>query len=326
MGIFDNINKSEKKIINFMEAVENEINSTNEDDFVLNLPMKKRILDQSRADCTQACLHDLLAKAYKDALPLSDGYKAVKNAEIINRFDDFLDRKCPEGLELYIREKIKRSPYAEKVINAVESLVNETFDPVEEELNNNPDEVPEEKITFTVDSPDYVKKINVIGKNLTPGEITQIVKQNVIDSAKHEIQSAIDEKQRLKDIESQLANDINVTSPAAVESALEIEDIGTVKDYIPTLFNGIMINKVNNISHKFESGERSEEYMFNALESFGIKSENEDKSIHYADIEELAFSEAIEEYTALELFNTLKLESMNFKAIEDLALEYAQAK
>lgn len=327
MGMFDKINKSEKKVINFMESVEDElalIKKNNEPITFTKFNGATPMVRKCEDDCRNAALRGVLTNIYTDTLPFPDVYKALNNTEIVNRFDSFIDRKCPQGLELYIREKMKKSPCAEKIMEEVEGLVNDTMSDINDKLDNG-EAIAKSEVEFDPENNEFKDKVSIIGKNVTPEEIIQMVRQNVVDTAKHEIKTAIDEKNKLKDLESQLANDINIDTPAAVESALELNDINTVKDYTPSIFTGMMINKLNKISPKFESGELSNIYLHGALEEFGFPAK-ESTDVNFATAEDLAFMEAVEEFTALSLFRTMKFENITARDFDSIALEYAQAK
>jgi hypothetical protein len=168
--------------------------------------------------------------------------------------------------------------------------------------------------------------LDVIGRDLSTSEIAQRVKDNVKTTALSEISRAKKEKEDIKNIEAELANDINVDTPAKVQESEEFYGINQVRDYVPTLFGGIMINKLNKISPVYESGEMQNVYTYDALAEYGIHSPVNDDGSAYATEGELAFIESVKEYTALSVLKALKMENFDKYRVADLAQEYAQAR
>ena len=129
------------------------------------------------------------------------------------------------------------------------------------------------------------------------------------------------EKEDINNLEKELANDINVTTKEAVDNILELKGYTESKTFEPTLFQGIMIGKLNEFTKMQESGRFDGEYTFNTLTEYGLP-ENDGKS----SIEEMAFIESVKEYTKLNILKALKLESFDKYKVSDLANEYAYTK
>lgn len=119
----------------------------------------------------------------------------------------------------------------------------------------------------------------------------------------NEIKRVKDEQQKIKDIEDSMKNDENITTESAYEKALVLKGVKSPssKLYQPTLFEGIMINKMNLVK---ESGA------------------DLDPAIQH----KLAFMESVKEYTKLSVLNSLMLESYNGVSAKKLANNYATMK
>ena len=313
----------ENKVLSFMEQVQEEILMKEQEEAFLNTPdFKLKKLDQCQNDGKAICLDSIIRSLYKDAIPLNDDYKCAHNDSLDRTFDTFIANKCPKGLEFYIREGLKKnSPFAKKVIEAVENLVNDQTN----DMAMNIDKIDANDLVFASND-DLTKKLDVINSDLNIPEISQAIQNNVKSTAISEINRAKKEKEELKNLENELANDVKVNSPEALESALEYRDMG-VKDYTPNLFEAVMINKLNKIQPKYEAGELQDVYLYNTLDEYGkmgAVTEEAESTIHFATPEEMAFVEAVQEYTLLSVLKALKLESFNKYDVNDLAQKYAQ--
>lgn len=310
----------EDKVLSFMEQVQMDIDAADQEEkFLDSTDYKLRKLDDCRHNGVEICLDSILRAMYKDAIPLNDDYKTAYQDDIDSHFDTFIQKKCPKGIEFYVKEGLrKNSPFAHKVIAAVESLV-------EDETRNmgmNIENIDQKDLVFACDD-DVTAKLNIIGNDLNVPEISQAVQNNVRATAISEINRAKMAKEELKQLENSLANDVNVNTPAAVESALEFQDKNQPKDYVPTLFEAVMINKVNELTAKYENAEFDKVYLYGALDEY--RTEKQEDGIKFASLDELAFIEAVKEYTALSMLKALKFESFNKYEIQDMAQTYAES-
>jgi hypothetical protein len=324
MGTFA---ESEKKVLSFMESVqEQKLMQEEEDAFQQSTDYKLKKLDENMDSAKDICLDTIFAKIYKDAVPLNDDYKAAYDEDLDKAFHDFMATRCPQGLEFYVKEGLKKgSPFAKRVLEAVDDLVKNEY----EDKAMNIEDIDANQLVFR-SSDDIQKKLDVVGQDLSAPEISQAVRDNVRQTVMSEITRAKKEKEDIKNLESELANDVNVNSEEKVQEAAELRGFNITRDYVPSLFSGIMINKMNKIQPLYESGQLQEVYTYNAMKDFTtevteeVKSESEEKV--FAKPEELAFIEAVKEYTGLSVLKALKLESFDKYRINDLAQEYAQAR
>ena len=306
----------EIRLLDFIDNIENEErNKKAESDFKNSDTYKLRMIDKSRDEAKKEYLTKVLSDTYKDAIPLNDEYKVAYKDDIDKCFRDFLNERCPQGVEYYIKEAIKKnSGFAKKVLEAVNHLVDEKYNKLSLKL----EEVTDEDLVFNNDK-DEQKKVNVVGRELNTDEVASIVKDNVKQTAVSEIQRAKEEKEKLQAVEDELANDVKMNTPQKVEEAMRLKGLGQGY-YKPSLFNGIMISNMNKIQAKMESGDNCEYSTYDALKDYPMTL-NES-----ATPQELAFIESVKEYTGYALVKALKLESFDMYKIDNLAQSYAQRK
>lgn len=306
----------EIRLLDFIDNIENEErNKKAESDFKNSDTYKLRMIDKSRDDAKKEYLTKVLSDTYRDAIPLNDEYKVAYKDDIDKCFRDFLNERCPQGVEYYIKEAIKKnSGFAKKVLEAVNHLVDEKYNKLSLKL----EEVTDEDLVFNNDK-DEQKKVNVVGRELNTDEVASIVKDNVKQTAVSEIQRAKEEKEKLQAVEDELANDVKMNTPQKVEEAMRLKGLGQGY-YKPSLFNGIMISNMNKIQAKMESGDNCEYSTYDALKDYPMTL-NES-----ATPQELAFIESVKEYTGYALVKALKLESFDMYKIDNLAQSYAQRK
>ena len=306
----------EIRLLDFIDNIENEErNKKAESDFKNSDTYKLRMIDKSRDEAKKEYLTKVLSDTYRDAIPLNDEYKVAYKDDIDKCFRDFLNERCPQGVEYYIKEAIKKnSGFAKKVLEAVNHLVDEKYNKLSLKL----EEVTDEDLVFNNDK-DEQKKVNVVGRELNTDEVASIVKDNVKQTAVSEIQRAKEEKEKLQAVEDELANDVKMNTPQKVEEAMRLKGLGQGY-YKPSLFNGIMISNMNKIQAKMESGDNCEYSTYDALKDYPITL-NES-----ATPQELAFIESVKEYTGYALVKALKLESFDMYKIDNLAQSYAQRK
>lgn len=315
--------ESESKVMSFMERVEQErLMMEEEQRFLQSDDYKLKLLNKCEQDGKEICLDKIFANIYKDAIPLNDEYKIAYDADLDGSFHDFMAAKCPKGLEYYVREGLrKKSPFAKKVLEAVDELVNDTL---QDKAMNIEDTDPKDLVFDS--NEDINKRLDVIGQDLSVPEITDAIRNNVKATAMSEITRAKKEKEELKELESELAQNINLTTEESVRNELELRGINQTRDYIPTLFEGIMINKLSKLQPAYESGELQSVYLYNVFEEYGRPEPiTESGDVPLASLEDLAFVETVKEYTALSMLKALKLESYSTRDISEMAQAYAEA-
>ena len=153
----------EIRLLDFIDNIENEErNKKAESDFKNSDTYKLRMIDKSRDEAKKEYLTKVLSDTYRDAIPLNDEYKVAYKDDIDKCFRDFLNERCPQGVEYYIKEAIKKnSGFAKKVLEAVNHLVDEKYNKLSLKL----EEVTDEDLVFNNDK-DEQKKVNVVGREL----------------------------------------------------------------------------------------------------------------------------------------------------------------
>ena len=256
---------------------------------------KMDLIRKKKCEANEELLRALLKYLYKTALPFDREYKAAYDCELDDCFDSFISKYCKDGMCQYITEaKNTGCKPAAAMLEAVEDAVNDHFMVFMENL----DEVDPDDIEMDVKSPDVQDKIQEISAKLDYDQISEIITNNVKATVAHEKEMVDQEDQRLKEIEDELANDPDVKTESGVERALLRHGIGD-KPFNPTLFSGIMINKMNYFK---ESGEDLDD------EHLG----------------KIAFTESVKEFTGLSMLSVLGLENISGKNYDNLANRYAR--
>ena len=317
-------NDREQKVLSFMEHVqEAKLMQEEEDAFKSSTDYKLKLLDKAEQDGRNVCLDNIFCRIYKNAVPLNADYKQAYTDDLDTAFNDFMSQRCPKGIEFYVKEGLrKKSPFAKRVLEAVTDLVNSEMN---DKAMNIEDYDPKDLVFNNSDV--VQKRLDVIGQDLSVPEISQAINDNVKATAISEIQRAKERKEELKKVEDELANDVKITTEESVKEALELRGLTETRDYEPTLFEAVFINKINKLTPLYESGMLDGKYIYNTLADYGKEETvNESGEAPSASLEELAFIEAVKEYTGLSMLKALKFESFNKNYINDLAQEYAQAR
>lgn len=319
----------ENKVLTFMEEVQ-EIRDreASHEEFQNSTNYKMACLNREREKAKGVCLDAVFSKIYKDAVPLNDDYKVARGEDLDAEIKDFINDRCPKGVEYYVKEGIlKGSTIAKRIMEAVDDIVDDAYKDRVFNVNN----YSASDMVFRMDD-ETQKKIDVMNRDLNIDDITQIIHDNVKTTAVSEITRAKKEKEDIKNLESELANDMNITSESAIDEILASRGFGKKKIFKPTLFQGIMIGNVNALTSLYESGQFEPEFNYNALSEFktpSVESEEEvesDTSDTNVSIEEAAFIESVKELTKLNIVKALKLEKLTPDVMSEMASEYAYNK
>lgn len=308
--------KSKKKVFNFIDQVayEDALDADREA-YKKNLSYKLIKLDNAKQRTKDECLDNMFGALYKDAIPLGDEYKDAYRDDLDASTKGFMAKIAPRGVEYYINEgPAKHSKFAKKVLESVEKAVKDEYNDMELTADDvKPDDIDD----FTKDQ-NVQRRVNVIGQNLSAPEVSEMIKRNVKQTALAEITKAKKEKEDAREFESQLAQDPSITTKEDVERVEALRRPSEFVTYTPTLFEGIMINKMNKYSALQESGK------FNPIPLYGALKEYKDvKYEDTATVEDMAFIETVIEYTGWTMLKALKMESFGGSRIKDLAAEYA---
>ena len=306
---------NENKVLSFIDKIEADRQQKVQDAELTNsMEYKYKCLNKAKDECKQACLSKIFEKFYRNAIPLNDEYKTAHCDAIKSDIPGFVKSRGHDDLVYYVGEAISKcnSEAARKLMESVQNIVDESFKEKEMNIAN----YNANDLVFRMDD-DLSKKIDVVSQDLELDDLSSIIADNVKTTAAAEIKRAKREKEDARALEKKLADDINVTSEAAIDFALELRGMKENKVFQPSLFEGVMINKLEKAYVTVESGS-SQVYLYNALTDYGMPA-NES----FATPEEIAFVESVREYTLLNIAKALKLENFNITSIKELAQDYA---
>lgn len=257
-------------------------------------------IKQVKEEARDICIDKIFAKLYKDAIPMEDETKDLLSKDLDEEIAEFIRAKQPKGSTYYVKEAIKKnSEPAKMLLEKVDDLLVDIF----RETALNIKDVPSEDIKFDVEDPTTEEKLNQISSSMQFDELSDAIKQNVKIAANNEINRVKEERMKIKEIEDELKGDENVTSESAINFELQKRGIVSPKTklYQPTLFEGVMINKLNLVK---ESG----------LE------------LTANEMHQLAFVESTKEMTKILMMKSLMMESYSNNDIKKLANNYATMK
>lgn len=312
-----NFNDRERTVLDFMDRVKQKRrDEQKENEFKQSSTYKLRELDKQEKKARCDCTNMVFAKLYRDAVPLSDDYKVAHRDDLDDEIREFISTRAPQGdIEYYVREAIKKgSKPAKDIQESVDTLVNNFY--AEKAMDINKWNV--EDLVFRTGE-DTQQKINAITQDLALDDVTQIIRDNVKSSAISEITRAKKEKQEIEELENELSNDMKVKTEEAIDYRLALAGLTERKVFNPSLFQGIMIGKVNQLTKMQESGTLDSDFLYNTLEDYGMMESSKEPSI-----EERAFVESVKELTKIQLIKTLCMEHFKLQDIRDMASEYAQ--
>lgn len=312
-----NFNDRERTVLDFMDRVKQKRrDEQKENEFKQSSTYKLRELDKQEKKARCDCANMVFAKLYRDAVPLSDDYKVAHKDDLDNEIREFISARAPQGdIEYYVREAIKKgSKPAKDIQESVDRIVNNFY--AEKAMDINKWNV--EDLVFRTGE-DTQQKINAITQDLALDDVTQIIRDNVKSSAISEITRAKKEKQEIEELENELSNDMKVKTEEAIDYRLALAGLTERKVFNPSLFQGIMIGKVNQLTEMQESGTLESDFLYNTLEDYGMMESTQEPSI-----EERAFVESVKELTKIQLIKTLCMERFKLQDIRDMASEYAQ--
>lgn len=305
---------NETKVLSFIDQIEAERqNKIQDTEFTNSLEYKYKCLNKAKEDGKKECLNKIFEKFYLNSIPLNDDYKSACCDEIKSDINGYVKSRGYDDIAYYVGEAMRKgSKAACRIMESVQAIIDESFK--EKEMNIN--DYNASDLVFKMDD-DMVKKIDIVSQDLELDDLSKVISDNVKNTAVAEIKRAKREKEEAKALEAELANDLNVTNESAIDFALELRGMKDKKIFQPSLFEGIMIGKLEKTSLMAESGAPSV-YLYNAMSDYGMSENNS-----FASPEEIAFVESVREYTLLNISKALKLENFNLSMIREMAQEYA---
>ena len=271
-----------EKVFHFIESVDQEMQRIDDLNALKNSDTYK--INLSKKECERGkeeCLRHIIHKFYRNATPLSDEYKDAKCNDML----DDLDRHCPHGLLFYFREAIKRgdcSKRCQRMVEAVEKTVNDAY----KDKLVHPENYNEDDLIFRMD-PEMMQRVDYLSDELDLDDVSDMVRRSVQTTTMSEVKRAKEEKEKNKELEKELANDLNVTSESTMQYALSRHGMNQPRIFQPTLLQGILIGAADQRANTV-----TESYNYHALEEYGF--EGEQNTPIYE-----AFADTVREYTWL---------------------------
>lgn len=290
MNTLNNQNQREAEVLDFISNLNKQTETQRQMDNFNNSPeMKLRKLDNECNKGTSVCLDTLLGRIYKDALPFEDPQKHCSDDTARGIMHDFIARRTGgKGSEYYIREAIRKtnSPTLKTLLNEAKSVVKEFYSEKAKDIGKINISDLDFKASLDQD------KIDKLTKKMDLDEVSEIIQKNVQDTLKEEADRAKREEEYRQKIEDKLAADTDVNDDTSMESAIDKINAfsNQPKVYQPSLFESILLGTAKSVT---ESTSNS-----NML------------------------SEAVHEFTKLNITKALKLESFNLRQLKEMSDNY----
>lgn len=296
------------RVLSFIESVDLERERDREMEMFRHSDVYKRnLMNKECEKGKEECLRHVMGKCYRNAIPLSDEYKAA----MCNDLDGDIDKHCPNGLLFYFREGLKKGscgPRCKKLYEAVCKEVDQSY----EDKMVHPEKYKEEDLVFKMD-PEMQTRMDVLAQDLELDDITDLINRSVKSSTESEIRRAREEKEKNKELEKELASDLSINTESAINDALEIRGLNRPRIYQPSVFEGIMISRTK----EAENG-MYESYTYHALEDYGLDTDENSKMYQ-------AMVESVKEFTWVTMEDAfLRAKPRDLKERRTLANEYAQ--
>ena len=317
------------KVINFINEVRNqEAQMMQENALKASIGYKRNVLTKEKGIALETCYEKIFCDLYMESLPLSSEYKTAYGDELKSDFKSFMsDYYHGKSLIRIVTESVKSgNPIMNRLSKNVNRFVDHAFMAKEAKINDiAATDLP---MIFTEEENNDVDEIS---DKMEFKDISKVVKNNVKNTIKGELNATKKQKEDTKEFEDSLAKDNNVKTESSLMSAImksgkrEFMESGRV--YQPSLFESILIAKqkeaTKNISVK------------NALEECGITMEtasvNEEgvmtedgEEIEKVNERESIMIESVKTFTALNILKALRMESFTPNKTKLIAAKYAR--
>lgn len=311
--------KSKDRVYAFMNTIDNEDQARKDEvKYYNSVDYKMKRISEEKNRCRDYCFDKIFASLFKNALPLNNDYKVAYGNELDCDMHNFMTTDNPFNKCYYVVDKSCKSPVMKKLNTYIESIVDSTFESVE----NNVEDIETDAIKFKPTS-ELDEKLQKITDDMGVDDVSSVISNNVKTIAKEEIERAKAEKEHRANIEKELADNLEITTQEDVENYMELHDINMKRDFQPTLFQGIMINETRKMQCLQESGEYCGKYIYDTLDEFKTEASISDSVDSCSPMEE-AFVESVKEFTKLSILKALKLESFNMYTTRELATKYSE--
>ena len=271
----------------FVNKLQEEENHRRDMDAIANsLPVKARKLKNCKAEYILGMMKELLGRLYCKSLPLDDEDCEANHEIMKSRMCQKIDDR---GGMQYITDACSKSPVLEKAMTAVEKACDKKFMEKEMKLSD----VDPKDLDYRFDADEEKSILDKIESDSEFDTISNIIKKNVEDDAVKEIEKAKKEDEETEDLEQRLQNQEDMDSEEKFESAMSAYYFKHPHIYEPSLFEAIMLSNVKPYGESVTP-----------------------------EIVDQCFVETVMEYTALNVFKALKMESFDRESVKDLASKY----
>ena len=182
----------------------------------------------------------------------------------------------------YITDACSKSPALKKAMTAVEKACDKKFMDKEMKLSD----VDPKDLDYRFDADEEKSILDKIESDSDFDTISSVIKKNVEDDA-------VKEDEETEDLEKRLQDQEEIDSEEKFESAMSIHYFKHPHVYEPSLFEAIMMSNVKPYGESVTP-----------------------------EIVDQCFVETVMEYTALNVFKALKMESFDRETVKDLAAKY----
>lgn len=278
----------ESRVMDFINAKNKELQNLADKKALNEDPaMKMAKLQNEYKKGTAICIDSLLGRVYKDALPFDDPKKDMSDDDARVQMHNYISARTDgKDAEYYVREAIKRnnSSTLKNILEWAQSKSKKFLAEKTKDIGK----LDLKSLDFTIDNPS--DELDKITKKLELDEISEIIHNNVQKALQDETAKAKKEEEYNKNIEDQLANDPNVVDDASMEAALNKMDfVKAPTVYQPSLMEAIMLGKQHTMTESTT---------------------------------DMVVSEAVHEFTKLNITKALKLEKFDLNGIRKLANSY----
>jgi hypothetical protein len=289
--MLNELDQRESRVMDFINSKNKETSASTAYDALNASPeIKLRKLNDETQKGKSICIDTILGRLYKDALPFDDPKKNCSDDEARDEIRNFIaNRTGGKNSEYYVREAIKKtnSSALKNLLTEAENISKSFYKEKAKDIGT----INLKDLNFNMNVDD--EGISKITKKLELDEISDIIHNNVQKAIQDEADKAKREEEYNKEIEDALAADPNVQDDASMESAIEKMNVAKQPTiYQPSLFESILLNKA------------------------GVMKESTGENI---------MSEAVHEYTLLNIAKALRLERFTVESVRQLANKYAAA-
>lgn len=250
------------------------------------------VLREKQDECARNAAEKVFCSIYGNSLPLDATHRAVYESDINSTILQHVKDSGTNSVYDYLTDKAKKSIPARTICESAVKYAGEIF----AKYYTEEDEDPEE-LDASINS-DSVKTVaNRITSDMSADQVSAAIEANVRAAIQKEMEISAEEDKKLAELEEQLTNDENIKEEADIEMVLYRAGYPKNKIYQPSLFTGIMLGKIQEIT---EEGELEGEA-----------------------IQKRAFYESVKELTALQTLQALYCIDINPDNVDRYARKYA---